>query len=57
MKQSNHRKEMVDKMKRRALNLFQAGKSTRAVAEILEKEEGFKRSHEWVRTAVLQKMD
>lgn len=57
MKQSNHRKEMIDKMKRIAYKLFREGKSTRTIAEILKAEEKFKRSHEWVRTAILQKLD
>lgn len=47
---------MVQKMKRRAMNLFKEGKSTRAIAVILE-QEGFKRSHEWVRMAILEKLD
>lgn len=57
MKQSNHRIEMVAKMKRLASDLFKEGKSLREIAEVLEKEENFKRSYEWVRSAVLQKMD
>lgn len=54
MKPSPHRIAKVQKMKEKALALYKEGKSVRDISEALEKEDGFKRSHTWVHTVILE---
>lgn len=54
MKPSTHRIAKVQKMKEKALELYKQGMSVREISETLAKKEGFKRSHTWVHTVILE---
>lgn len=52
MKQSQFRIEKIEQMKKKVIKLYRQGYGTRPIANLLQEQDGFKRSHEWVRTVV-----
>lgn len=52
MKPSEYRTKLVEKMKEKVIKLYKEGKGSRHIAALLELEDDFKRSHEWVRTVI-----